>query len=183
MGENNPPSTSNEIRAKGSSSKENTSPEEVQKSTGRSTSQTSGKRPATGHAPKDNTIEGRSSVTLNTSVLASDIAEALKGSLEGLRDSMTTGFLNLGKLITAHSVGNGEADSGDEDDSNESKDEEESPLEGEPPAKKKKPDEPGKDKNPLMTKLTKTLHLTEHVGPTIDGDLASLVDKIMRESK
>jgi len=37
MGENDPPSTSNEIRAKGSSSKENTSADEVQKSTGRST--------------------------------------------------------------------------------------------------------------------------------------------------
>ena len=29
--------------------------------------------------------------------------------------------------------------------------------------------------------MTKTLQLTEHVGPSIDGDLASLVDKIMRE--
>jgi len=58
---------------------------------------------------------------------------------------------NLGKLITAHSVGNGEADSGDEDDLNKSKDEEESALEGKPPAKKKKPDEPRKDKNPLIT--------------------------------
>ena len=58
MGENDPPSTSNEIRAKGSSSKEDTSPEEVRKSTGRSTSQTSGKRPATGYAPKDNANEG-----------------------------------------------------------------------------------------------------------------------------
>ena len=54
-------------------------------------------------------------------------------------------------------------------------------LEDEPPAKKKKPDEPGKDKNPLITKLTKTLQLTEHVGPAIDGVLASLVEKIMRE--
>lgn len=179
MGENDPPSTTNEVRAKGSSSKEDTSPDEVRKSTGKPTSQTSGKRPSTGHAPKDN--EGRSSVTLNASALGSVIAEALKGSLEGLRDSMTTGFSNLGELITAHSVGDGEADSGDENDSNESKDEEESTLEDEPPAKKKKPDEPGKDKNPLITKLTKTLQLTEHVGPAIDGDLASLVEKIMRE--
>ena len=31
-----------------------------------------------------------------------------------------------------------------------------------------------------MTK-TKTLQLTEHVGPAIDWELASLVDKIMRE--
>ena len=36
---------------------------------------------------------------------------------------MTTGFSNLGELITAHSVGDGEADSGDENDSNESNDE------------------------------------------------------------
>jgi len=78
---------------------------------------------------------------------------------------MTTGFSNLGELITAHSVGNGEADSGDEHDSNESKDKKESPLEGEPPAKKKKPDKPGKDKNPLITKLTKTLQLINWVPP------------------
>jgi len=99
MGENDPPSTTNEVRAKGSSSKEDTGPEEVRKSTGKSTSQTSGKRPATGHAPKDNANEGRSSVTLNASALGSVIAEALKGALEGLKDSMTTGFSNLGELI------------------------------------------------------------------------------------
>ncbi|XP_078350904.1 uncharacterized protein LOC144635696 [Oculina patagonica] len=184
MGENE---TTNDARAKGSSSKEgnsskeDTSPEEARKSGKATTSQTSGKRPATAHAPKNNANEGRSSVTLNAAALGSVIAEALKGSLEGLRDSMTTGFANLGELISTHSVSEGEGDSGDEDDSNESKDEEESVLEGEPPAKKKKPDEPGKDKNPLITKLTKTLQLTEHVGPAIDGDLVSLVDKIMRE--
>ena len=49
---------------------------------------------------------------------------------------------------------------------------------GRAPAKKKKPNEPGKNDNPLITKLTKTLQLTEHVGPAIDGELASLVDKI-----
>ena len=87
----------------------------------------------------------------------------------------------MGELITAHSVGDGEADSGDENNLNESKDEEESTLEDEPPAKKKKPDEPGKDKNPLITKLTKTLQLTEHVAPAIDGDLASPVENIMGE--
>jgi len=36
----------------------------------------SGKRPATGHAPKGNANEGRSSVTLNASALGSVIAEA-----------------------------------------------------------------------------------------------------------
>ena len=39
----------------------------------------------------------------------------------------------------------------------------------------------GKNRHPLICKLTKILQLTEHVGPAIDGDLASLVDKIMRE--
>ena len=87
MGENNPPSTTNEVRAKGSSSKGDTSPDEVRKSTGKPTSQTSGKRPATGHAPKDNANEGRSSVTLNASAFGSVIAESLKGSLEGLREA------------------------------------------------------------------------------------------------
>jgi len=42
MGENGSPSTTNEVRAKGSSSKEDTSPEEVRKSTGKSTSQQAG---------------------------------------------------------------------------------------------------------------------------------------------
>jgi len=63
----------------------------------------SGKRPATGHAPKGNANEGRSSVTLNASALGSVIAEALRGSPEGLSDAMTTGFSNLGELITAYS--------------------------------------------------------------------------------
>ena len=48
----------------------------------------------------------------------------------------------------------------------------------------KKPDaddELGKNRNPLISKLTKTLQFSEHVGPAINGDLASLVDKIMRE--
>lgn len=39
----------------------------------------------------------------------------------------------------------------------------------------------GKNRNPLISKLTITLQLTEHVGPAIDGDLASLMDKIIRE--
>ena len=51
----------------------------------------------------------------------------------------------------------------------------------EPPAKKSRLAEPGNNRNPLISKFTKTLQFTEHVGPAIDGDLASLVDKIMRE--
>lgn len=43
--------------------------------------------------------EGSSSVTLNAIVLGSVIAEPLKGSFEGLRDSMNAGFAGLGNLI------------------------------------------------------------------------------------
>ena len=57
----------------------------------------------------------------------------------------------------------------------------ESLIDGEPPAKKSRLAEPGNNRNPLISKLTKTLQFTEHVGPAIDGDLASLVNKIMRE--
>ena len=75
-----------------------------------------------------------------------------------------------------------ELDNGNHDsDSNGSKDDGESLVEGEPPAKKGRLDEPGKNRHPLISKLTKTLQLTEHVGPAIDRDLASLVDKVMRE--
>ena len=69
-------------------------------------------------------------------------------------------------------------DGNDDGDSNGSKDNGESLVEGEPPAKKGRLDEPGKNRHPLISKLTKALQLTEHVGPAIDGDLASLVDKI-----
>ena len=62
-----------------------------------------------------------------------------------------------------------------------SKDENESLVKEEPPTKKKGQNEQGKTSNPLITKLTKTLQLTKHVGPTTNGELASLVDKIMRE--
>ena len=61
------------------------------------------------------------------------------------------------------------------------KDENESLVKEEPPTKKKGLNEQGKNSNPLITKLTKTLQLTKHVGPTTNGELASLVDKIMRE--
>ena len=46
---------------------------------------------------------------------------------------------------------------------------------------RKRLNEQGKNSNLLITKPAKTLQLTEHVGPAIDGELASLVDKIMRE--
>ena len=62
-----------------------------------------------------------------------------------------------------------------------SKDENELLVKEEPPTKKKGLNEQGKNSNPLITKLTKTLQLTKHVGPTTNGELASLVDKLMRE--
>ena len=93
---------------------------------------------------------------------------------------MNAGFTGLGDLIASHA--DEEPDDGNDDgDSNGSKDDGESLVEGEPPAKKGRLDEPGKNRHPLISKLTKTQQLTEHVGPAIDGDLASLVDKIMRE--
>ena len=121
-------------------------------------------------------------MTLNAAALGSVIAEALKSSFEGLRDSMNAGFTGLGDLIASHVDEEPDADDvNDDGDSNGSKDDDESLVEGEPSAKKSQLDEPGKNRNPLISKLTKTLQLTEHVGPAIDGELASLVDKIMRE--
>ena len=84
-------------------------------------------------------------------------------------------------LIASCSGGNGEEDSADDCDPSMSKDENESLVKEEPPTKKKGLNEQGKNSNPLITKLTKTLQLTKHVGPTTNGELASLVDKIMRE--
>jgi len=91
------------------------------------------------------------------------------------------GFLEFGRVDHSPPHWQWGSRFSNEDDTNKSKDEEESPLDGKLPAKKKKPDKPKKDQNPLITKLMKTLQLTKHVGPVIDGDLASLVDKIMRE--
>ena len=91
---------------------------------------------------------------------------------------MNAGFTGLGDLIASHE----ELDNANDDgDSNGSKDDDESLVEGEPPAKKSRLEDPGKNRNPLISKLTKTLQLTEHVGPAINEDLASLKDKIMRE--
>ena len=84
-------------------------------------------------------------------------------------------------MIASCSVGNSEEDSADDCDSSMSKDENESLVKEEPPTKKKGLNEQGKNSKPLITKLTKTLQLTKHVGPTTNGELASLVDKIMRE--
>ena len=94
---------------------------------------------------------------------------------------MNAGFTGLGALIASHSVDEVPDDGNDDGDSNGSKDDDESLVDGEPPAKKSRLAEPGNDRNPLISKLTKTLQLTEHVGPAIDGDLAPLVDKIMRQ--
>ena len=94
---------------------------------------------------------------------------------------MNAGFTGLGDLIASHSVDEEPNDGNDDGGSNGSKDDDESLVDGEPPAKKSRLAEPGNNRTPLISKLTKTLQLTEHVGPAIDGDLASLVDKIMRE--
>ena len=94
---------------------------------------------------------------------------------------MNAGFNDVNNLIASPSGSNGEEDSTDDYDSCVSKNDDESLVEEEPPAKKKRLNEQGKNSNLLITKPTKTLQLTEHVGPVIDGELASLVDKIMRE--
>ena len=123
--------------------------------------------------------KGSSTITLNAAALDSAIAEALKSSFD-LRDSMNVGLTGLGDLIASHA--DEPDDANDDGDSNGSKDDDESVIEGEPPAKKSKLDEPGKNRYPLISKPT--LQLIEHVGPAvdlIDGDLASLVDKIIRE--
>ena len=166
------------VRGKEKPSKEEQGSNEVRKSAGTSASQKGGKKLP---APKDNTSKGRSNITLNAAALGSALAEALKSSFEGLRDSMNAGFTGLGALIASHSVDEVPDDGNDDGDSNGSKDDDDSLFDGEPPTKKSRLAEPGNNRNPLISKLTKTLQLTEHVGPAIDGDLASLVDKIMRE--
>ena len=66
-------------------------------------------------------------------------------------------------------------------DSSASKDHNESLVKEQPLAKKKRLNKQGKKSIPLITKLTKTLQLIKYVGTTINGELASLVDEIMRE--
>ena len=179
MQECSPSSTpTSAVRGKEKPSKEEQGTNEVRKSAGTSASQKGGKKLP---APKDNTSKGRSNITLNAAALGSALAEALKSSFEGLRDSMNAGFTGLGDLIASHSVDEEPDDGNDDGGSNGSKDDDESLVDGEPPAKKSRLAEPGNNRTPLISKLTKTLQLTEHVGPAIDGDLASLVHKIMRE--
>ena len=179
MQECSPSSTpASAARGKEKPSKEEQGTNEVRKSTGTSVSQKGGKKPP---APTENTSEGSSNVTLNAAALGSALAEALKSSFEGLRDSMNAGLTGLGDLIASHFVDEEPDDGNDDGDSIGSKDDDESLVDGEPPAKKSRLAEPGNNRNPLISKLTKTLQLTEHAGPAIDGDLASLVDKIMRE--
>lgn len=72
---------------------------EVQKSAGTSAPQKGGKKSP---APKDSTSKGSSAITLNAAAFGSVIAEALKSSFEGPRDSMNAGFVGLGDLIASH---------------------------------------------------------------------------------
>ena len=111
----------------------------MRKSTGKPTSFKCRKSLAAAQAPKDNVNEGSSAVTLNAIVLDSIIAEPLKGSFEGLRDSMNAGFAGLGNLIASHSGDDGGEDLGDVCDSSVSKDYIESLVEDEPPVKKQNP--------------------------------------------
>lgn len=130
----------------------------------------------------NNNNEGSSGVALNATALGSVIADAPKSPLEGLRDSMNTGFSDLANLLASRSDGHGHQSLGDDCNSSVSKDDGESLVEHKPPTRKRKRlNEMGKNGNSLVFKLTKTLQLTEHVGPTIDRELASLVDKITRE--
>ena len=149
------------VRGKEKPCKEEQGTNEVRKSAGTSASQKGGKRPP---APKDNTSEGSSNITLNAAALGSALAEALKSSFEGLRDSMNAGFTGLGDLIASHSAAvDEEPDDGNDDgDSNGSKDDDESLIDGKPPAKKSRLAEPGNNRNPLISELIKTLQFTEH---------------------
>ena len=124
-------------------------------------------------APKDSASKGSFTMTLNAAALGSVIAEALMSSFKGLRDLIKAGFTGQGDLIASH------AD--EQPDVDDVSDDGESVVEGKPSAKKNRHDEPGKNRNSLISKLTKTLQFLENVGPAINGDLASLVDKIMRE--
>ena len=132
MGDDSPPPTpTSRARGREKSSKEDKNTTEVRKSGGTSTSQKGGKKSL---ASNDSASEGSLNVTLNAATLGSVIAEALKSSFEGLRDSMNAGFTGLGDLIASHA--DEEPDDGNDDgDLNGSKDDGESLVEGEPPAK------------------------------------------------
>ena len=148
--------------------------DEVRKSIGKPTLYKCRKSLAAAPAPKDNVDEGSSAVTLNAIDLGSVIAEALKGSFEGLRDSMNVGFAGLGNLIASHFGDHCGEDSGDAFDSSVSNDYVESLVEDEPPAKKQKPNESGKNSDPLITKLTKPCSSPSTWGPPLTGSLRYL---------
>ena len=84
---------------------------------------------------------------------------------------MNAGFTGLGDLIASHPVDEEPDDGNDDGDSNGSKDDDESLIDGEPPAKKIRLAEPGNNRNPLISKLTKTLQFTEHLAPPSAGIL------------
>ena len=89
-------------------------------------------------APKDSASEGSSAITLNAAALGSVIAEALKSSFEGPRDSMNAGFTGVGDLIASHTDDEPD-DANDDGDLSRSKDDDELLIEGERPAKKSRP--------------------------------------------
>ena len=100
MGEHSRPQTStSEVRRREKSSKEDKNTTGVRKLVRISAPQKGGKKSV---APKDSGSKGSSTVTLNAAALGSVIAEALKSSFEGLRDSMNAGFTGLGDLIASH---------------------------------------------------------------------------------
>ena len=157
MGKDSPPSTrTSEVRGREKSSKEDKSTNEVRKSAGTSAPPKDGKKSL---APKESVSEGSSTTTLNAAALGSVIAEALNSSFEGLRDSMNAGFTGLGDLIASHADEEPDADDvNDDGDSKGSKDDDESLVEGEPSAKKSRLNEPGKNRNPLISKLNTAAH-------------------------
>ena len=170
MGEDSPPPIpTSEFRVREKSSKEDKNTTEVRKSVGRSAPQKGAKKFL---VPKDSASEENSTVTSNAAALGSVIAEALKSSFEGLRDSINAGFTGLAPWLSRKLKKELDDANGD---SNGSKDDGESLVEGEPPGKAEWTN-PGKNRNPLISKLSKTLQLAEHVGPAIDGDFACLVD-------
>lgn len=185
MSETQTNNTSNvSLRDKGSSSKEDSTPQDARKEKA-TIVQKGGKKPktsvSTAQQKEVSKDAGSSAVGLSVSALGGIIAEALKSSFEGLKDSMNNGFSDLGQAIASqHGKGAiSEDEDVSDDESFSSKDEAEN-HEDEPPTKKQK--KGGGDKsNPLIEKLSKTLQFSELVGPEIDSDLASLIDKIMRE--
>lgn len=183
MSETSTNNTSNvSLRDKGNSSKEDSTLQDSRKEK-TTVAQKGGKKPKTTSIQQKEILRdaGNPPVGLSASSLGGIIAEALKSSFEGLKDSMNAGFSDLGQAIASqHGKG---AISDDEDisdnESTSSKDEAGND-EDEPPTKKQKKGS-GDKSNPLIEKLSKTLQFSELVGPEIDSDLAALIDKIMRE--